>query len=165
MFRFPILTRIILGMLAGLAFGVAISEATYYFLQDGEARPPQVIEIHIPAGTAQRVLRGQPEPSLPESMTFVLGDTLVVKNRDSVTHQLGPLFVPPGSSASLKLDSVQKYEASCTFQPGRYFGLEVQPPLTILTRLIGILQAGIPMGLLFVLYGVFAIPIRKAVAA
>ncbi|MFH1186469.1 MAG: hypothetical protein V1755_15775 [Chloroflexota bacterium] len=165
MLRFPVLTRIILGMLTGLAFGVAISEATYYFLRDGEARPPRVIEIHIPPGTAQNVLRGQPEPSLPDSMRFVVGDTLVVNNLDSVTHQLGPLFIPPNSTASLKLDSVQNYAASCTFQPGRYFGLEVQPPLTIQTRLIGILQAGIPMGLLFVLYGVFAIPMRKAVTA
>jgi len=165
MIRPALPARILIGMLAGLALGIVISEATYYFLRDGETRTPQLIELDIPAGTAEKVQRGQADPLLPDSMTFVIGDTLVVKNHDSVNHQLGPLFIPPGSSASLKLDSAQNYAASCTFQPGRYLGLEIQPALTIQTRLIGVLQAGIPLGFLFVLYGVFAIPIKKKAAA
>ena len=158
----PLFKRIAIGMLAGLAFGVIISEATYFFLRGGEDRSAQVIAINIPAGTAEKIKAGSPEPSLPASMTFVTGDTLVVNNKDSVTHQLGPLFIPAGSSASLKLDAVQKYAASCTFRPDQYFGLDVRPPLTLQIRLVGIAQAGLPMGFLFVLYGVFAIPLKKA---
>jgi len=161
----PVAKRIVIGMLAGLALGLVISEATYFFLRDGEARTPQVIEITIPAGTAQKVQAGSPEASLPASMKFVTGDTLIVNNLDSVTHQLGPLFIPAGSSASLQLESVQNYAASCTFRPERSFGLDVQPPLTLQTRVAGILQAGLPMGFLFVLYGVFAIPPKRAVPA
>ena len=158
----PVLNRIAIGMLAGVVAGSIISEATFHFLRGAEARAPQAVEITIPRGTAQKVQSGEAEPSLPRSMTFVLGDTLVVNNHDVAPHQLGPLFIPPGSSASLRLDSVQTYAASCSFQPGRYFGLDVQAPLTWQTRFIGILQAGIPLGLLLVLYGVFAIPFRKA---
>jgi hypothetical protein len=157
--------RILVGVLAGLAFGVAISEATYFFLRDGEERPPEVVEITIPPGTAAKVQSGQAEPSIPESMTFVIGDTLVVNNQDEVTHQLGPLFIPAGSAASLRLDSAQSSQATCSFQPGKYFGLKVEPPLTVQTRLFGILQAGIPMSFLFVLYGVFAIPSKKVMPA
>ena len=38
-------------------------------------------------------------------MSFVVGDTLVVKNEDSVEHQLGPLWIPAGSSASMPLNA------------------------------------------------------------
>jgi hypothetical protein len=94
-------------------------------------------------------------------MTFVVGDVLLVRNRDAVSHQLGPLFIPAGSSASLKLESTRKYAEACSFQPTRYFGIDVQPALTLQTRAIGILQAGVPLGFLFILYGVFAIPAAK----
>lgn len=165
MLRTVLVKRIVVGMLAGIAIGAVISEATYYFLRGGEARTPEVIEIVIPAGTAERVRNGQTEPSLPAAMTFVIGDTLVVNNQDSATHQLGPLFIPPGTSASLRLDAKQEYAASCSFQPGRYFGLDVRASLTLETRLLGTLQAGVPLGVLLVLYGVFALPHRKVVPA
>ncbi len=160
--RRVVLTRALLGMLAGIAVGALISEATYYFLRSGEERTPQVIELEIPPGTALLVEAGEPEPSLPTSMTFVVGDVLTVHNKDSVSHELGPLFIPAGASASLKLDSAQTYAADCSFQPSGSFGIEVQPALTLQTRMLGVLQAGIPLGFLFILYGVFAIPSGKA---
>lgn len=154
--------RIIGGMIAGILVGAVISEATYFFLRGGEGRTPEVIQIVIPAGTSEKVRNGQAEPSLPTAMTFVVGDTLVVKNEDTVTHQLGPLYVPPGTSASLQLEATQKYAATCSFQPGRYFGLDVRAPLTLQTRIVGILQTGVPLGFLLVLYGAFAVPHKKA---
>src|SRR5687767_3203416 len=91
----------ILGSFAiGILIGLAISEVTFLFLRE-TARPPRVIEIVIPAGTAELVARGEQPPSLPEDMTFVVGDTLLVKNQDIVDHQLGPLWIPPGASARL----------------------------------------------------------------
>lgn len=159
-FRIPI-ARILLGMLAGIALGALISEATYFFLRSGQDRSPQTFELDIPPGTAHKVESGAAEPSLPASMTFVVGDVLLVRNRDEVNHQLGPLFIPAGSSATLRLDTPQTYSAACTFQPTRSFGIEVQEALTFQTRMLGILQAGIPLGFLFILYGVFAVPPAK----
>lgn len=156
-----VVVRILLGMLAGIALGALISEATYFFLRDGQDRKPQTFELDIPPGTARRVAAGEAEPSLPASMTFVVGDVLLVRNRDEVNHQLGPLFIPAGSSATLRLETPQTFSAACTFQPTRSFGIEVQEALTIETRALGILQAGIPLGFLFILYGVFAIPLAK----
>lgn len=160
--RKAIFARSVLGMLAGIAAGAIINEATFFFLRNGEDRTPQIIELNIPPGTALRVESGQPEPSLPDSMTFVVGDTLLVHNGDSASHQLGPLFIPAGASASLQLSTAQKYAAACTFQPTRYFGIDVEPALTLQTRAVGILQAGIPLGFLFILYGVFAFSSGKA---
>jgi len=161
MTRSVIYKRIAICMLIGVGFGVVISEASYYFLGAGETRPPQVIEIVIPAGTAQLVSQGNANPSLPASMTFVVGDTVLVKNQDSVVHRLGPLFIPSGAAATLKLDSAQDYSVVCSFQPSKYIGLRVQPPLSLATRVLGVLEAGLPIGFLIEVYAVFAVPTRK----
>ena len=165
MSRPVVLKRILYSMLVGLLFGVAISEMTFYFLKTGETRPPAVVELIIPAGTAEKVALGETDPTLPATMLFVVGDTLVVRNLDSVVHQLGPLFIPSGSSASLKLDSEQDYSFACSFQPSKYIGLNVRPALTFGTRMVGILEAGLPMGMLIALYSIFAMPVKKLVEA
>jgi hypothetical protein len=96
-------------------------------------------------------------------MVLVVGDTLVVQNQDSTAHQLGPLWVPAGSSASLSFDRAEKSAYSCSFVPGKYLGLDVNEPITISTRIIGILSAGVPLGFLLALYIVFAVlPAQKA---
>ena len=153
--------RITISLLIGIALGAALSETTFIFLQR-TTRPPKVIELVIPAGTADRVARGEVSPAIPASMAFVVGDTLVVKNEDSTNHQLGPLWIPAGSSASLSLNSVQSYAYECSFQPGKIFGLDVNEPLTLGTRIWGILFAGIPMGALLALYSIL-MPIKKKV--
>jgi hypothetical protein len=157
--------RVGLGVLVGLALGAVLSEAAFYFLDSGETRPPGVIEIDIPPGTAARVAQGQSDPNLPADLDFVLGDTLLVKNQDSVVHQLGPLLIPPGTSSTMKLESAQDYAVSCSFQPSQYLGLNIGSPLTPAIRLVGILEAGLPMGFLFALYTLIAVPARKSVRA
>jgi hypothetical protein len=62
----------------------------------------------------------------------------------------------------MHMESAQDYAAACSFQPSKYIGLSVAAPLTLSTRLVGIFEAGIPMGFLFLLYGLFAIPVGKA---
>ena len=74
---------------------------------------------------------------------------------------LGPLFIPPGSSASMNLNTEQDYAFVCSFQPSKYLGLSVQSALNPITRLVGILETGLPMGFLIALYAVFAIPMKK----
>jgi hypothetical protein len=138
-------------MLLGLLIGAAINELTFLFLRE-TARAPKVIELVIPEGTAEEIKRGETPPSLPASMTFVVGDTLIVKNDDKADHELGPLWIPAGTSASLRLDTVQSYAYSCSFQPSQYFGLDVREALTWGTRIYGILFSGLPMGCLIALY-------------
>jgi hypothetical protein len=154
-----IVTRIIVSMLVGLLFGVALNEITFLFLRE-TARAPKVIEIVIPEGTAEQVARGETPPTIPDSMTFVIGDTLLVKNNDSVNHELGPLWIPAGTSASLSLDAAESYAYSCSFQPGQYFGLDVHEALTTWTRIYGILFSGIPLGVLIALYAL-VMPTKK----
>lgn len=154
---FRVATSVILGLTLALAF----NELTYRFLRTEEVRAPQVIELVIPPGTAERVARGEETPAIPADMTFVVGDTLVVRNKDDINHQLGPLYIPAGSTASLSFDTVQNYAYVCSFQTGRYLGLDVREPLTLGTRLLGAFFAGLPLGALLALYSLIAWPIKK----
>jgi hypothetical protein len=156
----PLLRRILISLLLGLALGTALNEITFLFLREN-ARPPTTIELVIPAGTSEQVAQGVQPPSIPENMVFVVGDMLVVRNEDSVAHELGPLFVPSGSTASLHLDDAASYGYSCSFSPTKYIGLDVQEPLTAVTRLQGILFSGLPMAGLIALYSLVAWPLKK----
>lgn len=151
--------RILVSMLIGIAIGVLISEVSFLFLQE-TARPPQEIVLTIPAGTAEQVARGEQPPSIPKDMIFVIGDTLVMKNEDSVDHKLGELWIPANSTAQLALNEEQNMAFECSFQAGNYFGLDVRQSLTWGTRIYGVLYAGVPLGILIALYS-FVIPPGK----
>ena len=157
------LKRIVISMLIGIVIGVAISEFSFIFLQE-TARPPREVVLTIPAGTAEKVARGEQPPSIPENMVFVVGDMLIVQNEDIVDHKLGPLWIPANTSASLSLDQEESLAFECSFQPGKYFGLDVREALTTSTRLFGILYSGLPMALLIALYSL-AMPVKKKVNA
>jgi hypothetical protein len=151
--------RVLVSMLLGILISLAVSEVTFLFLRE-TARPPQDIEIIIPEGTADLVARGEQPPSLPQDMTFVVGDTLIVKNRDDVNHQLGPLWIPAGASARLELGEADNFAFECSFQPSKSLDLDVREALTVSTRIYGILFSGIPLGTLIALYS-FIVPQRK----
>lgn len=159
MARKQILKRIGISLLLGLLLGAAISEVPFLFLRE-TARPPEEITLVIPNGTSEQVARGEQPPSIPENMSFVVGDVLVIRNEDVVDHKLGQLWIPANSSAQLSLDQKQNFAFECSFQPGNYFGLDVNEPLTMGTRVYGILYAGIPLGVLIALYAI-VMPARK----
>ena len=133
--------RILLCFLIGLVLSVAITEIPFIFLQE-TARPPKEITLIIPEGTAKEVARGEQPPGIPENMKFVVGDTLI------------------SSSAQLSLDQVESLSYECSFQPGKYLGLDVNEPLTFGTRIYGILYIALPLGILFSLYSL-AMPAKK----
>jgi hypothetical protein len=159
MMRSLVVKRILWSLLIGMLLGVAISEIPFIFLQE-TARPPKEITLVIPNGTAALVARGEQPPSIPENMSFVVGDTLIVKNEDVLDHNLGPLWIPANSSAQLTLDQQESFAYECSFQPGNYLGLEVNEPLTTATRIYGMLYVGAPLGILIALYSL-VMPVKK----
>ena len=148
-----ILQRVLVPMVLGFLLGAAVNEVSFLFLKTDAGRGPERIELVIPAGTAAKVAQGQSDPVLPASLAFVLGDILVIKNEDTSIHQLGPLYIPPGSSASLTLNQTESLALRCSFQVSQYEGIVVQDPVTVLTRVGGIIVSGLPLGFLFMLYG------------
>ncbi len=161
--RLPI-RKLLLSALLGLLSGILVSEVPFLFMQT-TARAPREITLTIPAGTADQVARGEQPPSIPENMAFVVGDILVVKNEDSADHKLGPLWIPANTSARLSLDQEESLAYECSFQPGKYFGLDVGEPLTAQTRIYGILFVAFPMAILFALYSLMIAPQKKANAS
>jgi hypothetical protein len=148
--------------LLGISFVLvaAVSEIAFYLLRETYDRAPQVVELVIPVGTSARVEAGEPAPSIPDEMVFVLGDTLVVKNEDTVDHQLGPVWVPSGTQASLSLEEPGKFAYSCSFQPTRYLGLDVREPTTWTTRALGTGLATLVLGSFLFFYSLILRPVQ-----
>lgn len=142
----------------GVALAWIINEISFQFLKTDAAREPKTIILTIPAGTNARVSRGEREPSLPEGMVFVIGDTLIIDNKDDVNHQLGPVFIPAGTRANMTFKTAEKYSYECSFVPDNAFGLDVQIPVAAQTRLLGAVFAGLPLGVLIALYSILVWP-------
>lgn len=159
-FRDSLVYRLVLTFTIGVLFAWVMSEGAFVLLKDSSDHQPQRVELVIPAGTAERVAAGEAEPSIPADMTFVVGDVLVVKNDDVVSHQLGPVWVPSGKTASLTMDQANSYSYACSFEPSQYLGLYVRSRVTMETRMIAIMFAGPPMGVLITLYSLVIWPIR-----
>ena len=155
-----ILMRVALALTLGLVIGFAISEISFQLLKE-DSRAPTNVDLIIPQGTSVLIANGEVPPSIPEGMKFVVGDTLSVHNNDLVDHQLGPLWIPAGSMASMNLDRDQNFIFACTFQPSSYFGLDVREPVTIWTRLGGVVFSGVPLGAILALYSFIPWPIHK----
>lgn len=146
------LNRILISFVLGFAIAALTTELAYFFLKK-ENRAPTVVEILIPAGTAEKIREGLgSQLDIPDNMQFVVGDTIKVINQDDENHILGPLWIPAESSASLKLEAEQHLAYECSFQPDNYFGLTVQEPVTWRTRVYGIFFAGFPLSMIFVVY-------------
>lgn len=152
--------RIGLSIVVGLIFGWLVSETSFQLSPDLNQLEPDRIEVVIPAGTSAKLEAGQPV-SVPQSVTFVIGDILVVKNEDSVSHQLGPVWVPARSSGVLQVGSGDKsFTYQCSFTASRSFGLDIQPAINTWVRLQGILAIGLPTGVILALY-TLAVPYKK----
>jgi hypothetical protein len=153
------LKRIAISVLLGLLVGLALTEIPVVFL--GQAtRAPREIILTIPIGTSEHVARGEQPPSIPQSMTFVVGDTLIVNNEDIVDHKLGPFWIPANASARLSFNQKESLTYECTFQSASTIGFEVRDPLTLATHLVGILGTGIPLAVLIALYSL-VLPVKK----
>jgi len=159
MLKNPVVKKLLYSLLLGLALGAVVSEVPFLFLRE-TARPPKEITLIIPAGTAEKIAHGQQPPGIPENMVFVVGDTLIVKNEDTVDHKFGPLWIPASTSAQLSLNQEENLAYECTFQPSKYIGLDVRESLTVGTRIYGIIYAGLPLGILIALYSL-VIPAKK----
>ncbi len=151
----------------GLVFAVslvlvlAIAEIAHAFQREDFDRPAEIVSLTIPAGTAQKVAAGQEEPSIPSELSFVVGDTLLVYNDDRVDHELGPLFIPAGSSASLVMSDANQFEFSCSFRPSQFLGLTVQEATTLNIRLVALAYVTPATAIFFFLYSLALWPLVK----
>lgn len=159
---YAIAIRIALCILLGVAGGWLVSEGSYQLNKNPESRDEaRKVVLEIPAGTADRLANGEAVTEIPTNMTFVVGDILVVKNDDTVSHQFGPIWVPPQSSGVLQIEVADEYAYACTFDKSQYFGLTVLPQLTVASRFQGALTIGLPTAMILGLYSIIVWPLNK----
>lgn len=156
----PYVLRLLLTFIISLVAMVAVTEIAYLVQKDEADRAPKTVQIIIPRGASERVAAGESIDTLPEDMTFVIGDVLEVVNQDEVNHELGPIWVPPGSTGRIVLEEANKFSYSCSFAPSRYLGLDVKKPTTLNTRLTG-LAISVPTTMVFLfIYSLAMYPIK-----
>lgn len=131
--------------LLGPIFVGAFSVAGWV-IYGGTTRAPGRIEYVIPAGTAERVAAGEAVPSIPAKWVLVAGDVLALRNEDGVNHQLGPFWIPAGTTLTIPLERASTFSYICTIHPSGSVGLEVLPPNSWLRTLVPTLLLGAPLG-------------------
>ena len=156
----PYLKRLVIASLLASLFVGGINEGAHWLLKEDTNRAPKTVEITIPEGTADRVRAGEQVPSIPEEMVFVVGDRLQVNNEDLVDHELGPLYIPAGTSASLRIEDESQYVLGCSFQPSRYLGFDVRARTTARSRLQAFGLAAPPTAMFFFVYSLLIYPLH-----
>jgi hypothetical protein len=154
LFRFGI----VLGI--SILLTIAFNELAFSFQREAFDRPPETIVLEIPEGTMKDVALGEAPPGIPSDLTFVVGDTLEVVNKDSESHRLGPLFIPADSVARMTFEEPTEVSYSCSFRPNNYLGIEVRQTTNMNTRILGLFLAAPTTATLFFLYSLIIFPVK-----
>jgi hypothetical protein len=155
----PYIKRLAIIFAACFVLALVFNEVAYRIQKDSNDRAPQLVQIVITAGTAARVAAGEPVPSIPPGVSFVEGDVLEVINQDSVNHQLGPLWIPAGASASLAMDNPERLSYSCSFQTSKFLDILVRPATTFGDRIAGLSISAPTLAALVFVYSLAALPL------
>lgn len=111
-------------LLAGLLAGCAAPAARPV------AAPPDLVFV-IPAGTAAARMRGESVVTIPERMTLVAGQSVVVRNEDSAMHYFFYAPIAPGQTFRKTFGEPGRYGysgfLSCSVADFDSVSVEVQP--------------------------------------
>jgi hypothetical protein len=155
----PYLIRLVIVIVISLVAVAVFNEAVYLVQKDENDRGPKTITLVIPNGTAQRIQAGEQVETIPPEMVFVVGDVLEVVNEDTVSHQLGPVWVPPGSTGKLVMEKAEASAVNCSFQSSQFLGLDVRQAVTWRTRLTALSFAAPTVAALMFIYSLLLYPI------
>ncbi|MCP3856982.1 MAG: hypothetical protein GY745_18875 [Actinomycetia bacterium] len=112
----------------------------------GPGRPPERREVVIEQGDAVRIARGENPLEIPSTWSFRSGDVLVLDNRDSAIHVVGPWTVGPGQIVELTLRASVP-SAFCSIHPDGVLSISVDPRRTdFAVTLTPTLLLGPPLG-------------------
>jgi hypothetical protein len=89
-------------------------------------RAPQTIEIVVPAGTQERLDRGETVEIMPARLELRVGDTLVIRNEDAVAQSVGPYSVPAHGETRLTYGSPGRFEGYCPLSEGQRYEIIVE---------------------------------------
>lgn len=91
------------------------------------SREPTVHTIVIEEGANDLILQGLNPLEIPPTWGFLADDTLVLDNRDGVTHVLGAWSVPPNTIRRFELQPAYGGFFVCSLHPSGAITLDIQP--------------------------------------
>lgn len=151
--------RLGIAVILSAVLTLLVSELGYRLIY-GDTGNPSELELVVPPGAAADAEAGIETVQFPDELTFVEGDSIVVVNQDTVSHQLGPVWVPPGTTGRLTLDRPKSYSVDCSFTPDKQMGLVVEPRVSMADRVQATLAMGLPTAILVWLFWLVASPIK-----
>ncbi len=144
----PVLRRLLAATAGGLGVGFILSLAWIAGTGGFDRRGPEVVLVAIPAGTAERIARGESTSPIPANLRLRSGDTLVVRNDDTVGHAFGGYTIAPGTILSLSIEPADRGRFVCSFHPSGTLALDVSEPPSPGGIALTSLLIGLPLGLL-----------------
>lgn len=96
-----------------LAAAAAVTVAILLIGGSGDSSG-KTIELVIPKGTSARLDAGKPVAAIPDRIEGHVGDTLLIKNNDSVTQFVSGFAVSPGQEVNIPLAREGTYATSCS---------------------------------------------------
>ena len=85
-------------------------------------------DFEIPAGTYERVTRGEDVDIFPAELRATVGQRIRIVNRDLVGQTIGPYYVGPESTVQQTFRSAGTIEGLCTAHPSRSIRIVVEDP-------------------------------------
>lgn len=85
--------------------------------------------FEIPPGTFKRRMAGSKEEILPDTIHLTLGlnDQLLLRNKDEVPQQFGPVLIMPGQSFRLPFEVASTYSFACSAHASGQMAVVVAP--------------------------------------
>ncbi len=86
--------------------------------------------FEIPSGTYARRMAGDKVEILPDTIHLTLGlnDQLLLRNKDEVPQQFGPVLIMPGQSFRLPFEVASTYSFACSAHASGQMAVIVAPP-------------------------------------
>ncbi len=127
--RILLVVLIPLVVIGGLLIGRAVRpDDTSTSVVIGEADEVTTFEFdyYIPAGTADRIERGEQVDLVPRELTVQVGETIRIVNDDVEGHVVGVFYVGPGESLTKRFTAPGELSGSCTVHSAGEFTLRVR---------------------------------------
>lgn len=87
--------------------------------------PGETHTIDIPPGTAAAIAAGNDVNVIPDELDLTLRDVLIIVNRDSVAHTIGPFEIGPGEQSEHSFNEVAAISAYCSLHPSGSIGISI----------------------------------------
>ena len=112
-------------LLLYLLGGMLIAAIPVVLTRFVEQPPGDTYTIDIPPGTAAAIAAGEDVDIVPDELDLTLRDALIIVNRDSVAHTIGPFEIGPGERSEHSFNEAAAISAYCSLHPSGSISISI----------------------------------------